>query len=146
MSSIQPTPGSEAIRSSSASSSARDGIRAGTEKFTSAFAAGDAGAIAECYTSDAQVMPANSDAVRGQDAIANFWRSVIESGIAGVRIDTSEIETEGDLAVEGGRYTLIGADGGTLDFGKYLVVWHREGTGWKIHRDIWTTSRPAAAA
>jgi hypothetical protein len=39
---------------------------------------------------------------------------------------------------------LSGADGGALDNGKYVVVWHRDAGTWKLHRDIWTTSQPAA--
>ena len=34
----------------------------------------------------------------------------------------------------------------TADSGKYLVVWKNDGGSWKLHRDIWTTSQPAAAA
>ena len=46
-------------------------------------------------------------------------------------------------AVEIGQYTLGGADGTTIDQGKYLVVWKNDGGNWKLHRDIWNTSRPA---
>lgn len=67
-------------------------------------------------------------------------------GIADVRLETADVETAGNLAVEVGRYTLSGADGGMVDNGKYIVVWHHDGGSWKLHRDIWTTSRPAASA
>jgi hypothetical protein len=67
----------------------------------------------------------------------------MKMGVADVRLETVELEGQGDLAVEGGRYALLGADGGALDRGKYIVVWHRVGDSWKLHRDIWTTSQPA---
>jgi uncharacterized protein (TIGR02246 family) len=110
----------------------------------SAFRAADANGVASCYTSDAQLLPANSEPVSGTSAIASFWRGVMGMGIAQVKLDTVEVESQGDLAVEVGRYTLAGADGGALDNGKYVVVWHRERGAWKLHRDIWTTNRPAA--
>ena len=56
-------------------------------------------------------------------------------GIADVRLESAEVEAQGPLAVEVGRYSLAGADGGTLDQGKYLVVWHRDDAGaWRLHR------------
>lgn len=148
MSSVQPTtPASESTRSSSlASSSVRDGVAAANANFVAAFASGDSTAVAACYTADAQLLPANSDVVTGRDAIDRFWRGIIEKGIAEVRLETAEVESSGDLATEVGRYALAGADGGTIDLGKYVVVWHRDGGTWKIHRDIWTTSQPAPQA
>ena len=70
----------------------------------------------------------------------------MKMGIADVKLETVELESQGDLAVEVGRYILAGADGGAIDNGKYIVVWHHDGGTWKLHRDIWTTSRPAQGA
>jgi ketosteroid isomerase-like protein len=54
------------------------------------------------------------------------------------------VEGHGETAHEIGRYTLKTGTGEVADSGKYLVVWKQEGGAWKLHRDIWTTSRPAA--
>jgi uncharacterized protein (TIGR02246 family) len=121
----------------------REAIEAANANFMAAFRAADAGAVADCYTSDAQLLPAHSEPVVGKAAIEGFWRSVMGMGIASAKLETQELEAQGDLAVEVGRYTLGGADGGALDAGKYVVVWHRDAGTWKLHRDIWTTSRPA---
>jgi uncharacterized protein (TIGR02246 family) len=126
--------------------SSRDAIVAANARFLDALRTADAARIAACYTADAQVMPAHSDVITGSDAIASFWVSVMGSGIADARLETTEVEFQGELAVEVGRYSLTGADGGLLDSGKYVVAWHREGGAWKLHRDIWTTSRPAPGA
>jgi len=147
MSSIHPTPPApESSRATLSGSAVRDAIGAVNARFMSAFADGDAAAVADCYTPDAQLLPANSDVVTGTNPIASFWRGVMRTGISEARLETTEVEAQGDLAVEVGRYTLTGADGGTVDLGKYVVVWHRAGAGWKVHRDIWTTSRPAPQA
>lgn len=144
MSSIEPTrtaPESPSLTRPVAG--VRDAIVAAGARFMTAFRAGDAAAVAACYTRDAQLLPANSDAVAGTAAITAFWRDIIAAGIADVRLETIDVESQGDLAVEQGRYALTGADGGPVDEGKYLVLWHRDGGEWKLHRDIWTTSRPA---
>jgi ketosteroid isomerase-like protein len=43
-----------------------------------------------------------------------------------------------------GDHTLKTAGGQVADAGKYLVIWKQEIGAWKLHRDVWTTSRPAA--
>jgi uncharacterized protein (TIGR02246 family) len=150
MSSFEPTPRtSDATRASSSSAGApaqREAIDVANAQFMSAFRAADAGACADCYTRDAQLLPANSEPVSGTDAIASFWGGAMRMGIADVKLETVELESQGDLAVEVGRYILAGADGGAIDNGKYVVVWHRDGGTWKLHRDIWTTNRPAPGA
>ena len=145
MSSIEP---SATTRAASASASAvaapRDAIAAAIGRFMAAFREQDAEAVAACYTSDAQLLPAHSDAIVGREAITGFWRGAMSSGIAAAQLQTLDVDAAGDLAVETGRYELAGADGRALDAGKYLVAWHRDrGGAWRIHRDIWTTSRPA---
>jgi uncharacterized protein (TIGR02246 family) len=147
MSSVESTPSSQTTsRTTSSGSGARVAIDAANANFMAVFRASDAAAVADCYTSDAQLLPANSEPVSGKSAIESFWRSVMGMGIASVKLDTVELESQGDLAVEVGRYVLAGADGGALDNGKYVVVWHREAGTWKLYRDIWTTSRPAAGS
>jgi uncharacterized protein (TIGR02246 family) len=126
--------------------SPRDAIEAANARFMAAFGTADPAAIAACYTADAQLLPANSDLVSGKEAIARFWGGALASGIAGARLETAEVEARDDLAVEVGRYSLTAADGGMLDNGKYVVVWHQDAGSWKMHRDIWTTNRPAPGA
>jgi len=145
MSTAQPaSPTRDTASAMHGASSPRAAIEAANARVMSAFRAGDAAALAACYTPDAQLLPANSEAVSGSDAIQRFWSGAIAAGIADARLETAEVEAQGPLAVEVGRYTLAGADGGTLDQGKYVVAWHRDDAGaWRLHRDIWTTNRPA---
>ena len=115
-------------------------VAAGNLRFMEAFRTRDDHGVTACYTSDAQLLPAGSDVVSGADAIRAYWRAAMTAGIADVRLETVEVESRADLAVEVGRYALLGADAGTIDHGKYLVVWRREGGQLRLHRDIWTTS------
>jgi hypothetical protein len=50
----------------------------------------------------------------------------------------------GDLAYEVGTYAMKMKNGKVADRGKYCVVWKRVKGQWFLHRDIWSTSMPAA--
>lgn len=102
---------------------------------------GDAAGMAACYTTEGELLPPGSDRVAGHDGIEAFWSAVMDMGIASARLETVELEDRGDTAIEVGRYALGTADGEVADEGKYLVVWKNENGGWKLHRDIWNTSR-----
>jgi ketosteroid isomerase-like protein len=123
---------------------ARAAVEAANGKFSSAFAAGKAADVAAHYSADAQAFPPNGDIVAGRAAIQNLWQGVMDSGVKGVKLTTLELTPRGDIAYEVGKYELAGQGGNVLDRGKYVVVWKRESGRWKIHRDIWNTSMPAA--
>lgn len=125
-------------------SAPRSGIEATNREFMEAFGRGDAAGVARLYTDAGQLLPANSDFVSGTTAIQSFWQGAMDMGLKEVVLETLEVEGHGDTAHEVGRYTLKAAGGEVADAGKYLVVWKREDGTWKLHRDIWTTSRPAA--
>lgn len=120
-------------------------IQALDEQFAAAVAAGDAAAVAALYTEDGMLLPPNGDFVSGKAAIQSFWRSVMDMGVASAKLTVVEAESFGDTAWEIGRYNLYTAAGDAIDEGKYIVVWQRTEAGWRLHRDIWNSSRPAAA-
>ena len=118
-------------------------IAAANQKFMETFARQDAAGMAGLYTGDGQLLPANSDFVTGTEAIEQFWGGAMAMGMKTAKLETIELESHGDTAVEVGRYTLGGEGGQTLDQGKFVVVWKNDGGDWKLHRDIWTSSLPA---
>jgi ketosteroid isomerase-like protein len=67
-------------------------------------------------------------------------------GIKEARLETVEVEAQGNLAYEIGRFVLSvqrqGGDGTTL-IGKYVVVWKSLGGSWRLHVDIWNTNGSA---
>lgn len=142
MSSTGQSMAAEARESSLAGDGARAEIESANARFMEAFGAGDAAGVGACYTRDAQLLPANSDAIQGTDAITAFWKGAMGLGIATARLETAEVESFGNTAVEVGRYTLGAADGAPIDRGKYIVIWQRGSGEWKLHRDMWTTSMP----
>jgi ketosteroid isomerase-like protein len=122
----------------------RAGIEAANRQFMEAFRRGDAASVAQLYTERAKLLPANSDFVVGATEIQRFWQGAMDLGLKEAVLETLEVESYGDTAHEVGRYTLKAAGGELADRGKYLVIWKHEGSAWKLHRDIWTTSGPAA--
>jgi uncharacterized protein (TIGR02246 family) len=118
----------------------RSEIEAANKLWEAAASRSDGPGVAALYTDDAQLLPAQSDFVTGTEAIGQFWQAVFDSGVKGVSLVTLEVENHGDTANEVGKLEIRGADGKVLDHGKYVVIWKKEGTSWKLHRDIWTTS------
>ena len=49
---------------------------------------------------------------------------------------TQEVEVDGDGAWECGTSEWVQPDGQVVDRGKYIVIWKRTESGWKLHRDI----------
>lgn len=127
-----------------AQQSARTAIEANTKQFTEAFNKGDAAAVANLYTTDARMLPPNSEIVEGRANIQKFWQDAISAGMKLGSLETLHVETQGNIAVEIGHYTTTIAAGGTTitDKGKYVVVWKREGGSWKLAIDIFNTSVP----
>jgi uncharacterized protein (TIGR02246 family) len=118
----------------------RSEIEAANKMFEAAVSRSDGTGVAALYTDNGQLLPAQSDFVTGTEAIGQFWQAVFDSGVKGVSLVTVEIESHGDTAYEVGKLEIRGAGGKVLDHGKYVVIWKKEGTSWKLHRDIWTTS------
>ena len=122
---------------------ARAAIEAANAKFSEAFARGDAKALAAMYTPDAIAFPPDSEMIRGNEAIGEFWKATRDSGVRGAALTTVEVGRSGDFAYEVGKVSLTIQPAGkepTTAIAKYMVVWKRQGDGsWKLHRDIWNS-------
>ena len=119
-------------------------IRVADDQFSAAFAEHDAQALASLYTADAKLLPPNSDFVAGRAAIQTFWQGVMDAGVAAAALTIEEVVGTDSLAVDVGRYVLSDSAGSTIDEGKYMVWWRRTPEGWRLHRDIWNSSRPSS--
>jgi uncharacterized protein (TIGR02246 family) len=117
----------------------RDAVEAANRAFVEAFLAGDAKAVSELYTADAQVIAPGAPVAKGRDAIAAFWAGSMKT-TRNVRLETGTVESDGALAFEDGVVHLEGNDG-SRSSARYLVVWRREGTRWRMQRDIWNAAQ-----
>ena len=112
------------------------------QEFMAAFARGDGAGIAALYTADGQLLQPNGDIISGRQAIARYWQGAIESGLRRMQLETVEVEGVGRMASEVGRYTVFGGEGQAIETGKYVVLWKREGSRWRLYRDIWNSNTP----
>ena len=122
---------------------AQAAIEAANAKFSEAFARGDAKALSAMYTSDAIAFPPDSEMIRGNGAIGEFWKATRDGGVQSAALTTIDVGRSGDVAYEVGKVSLTILSAGkepTTAMAKYLVVWKRQVDGsWKLHRDIWNS-------
>jgi uncharacterized protein (TIGR02246 family) len=124
----------------------RSEIEAANAEWAKQYNAGNAAGVTALYTDDAKAMPPNSDFATGKAGITAVWQGMMDSGAKSGKLTTVEVMGSGDSAVEVGTYEVMDKDGKTLDKGKYMVHWKKVGSAWKLHRDIWNSSMPAAPA
>lgn len=116
--------------------------------FMGAVEAADAGSLVSAfYAEDAVLMPPNQPAVEGATAIEKVFGGLMAAGLRRARLETTRIESAGDLAYGRGRYRLeispVGAQT-VVDIGKYVVVYRRDSQGgWRAIVDIFNTDLEA---
>jgi uncharacterized protein (TIGR02246 family) len=110
--------------------------------FETAFNKGDFAAVAGMYTEDAYLLPSGSAMTRGRANIQAFWTKAGEA-IAQAKLTTVDVKPLGsDAAREIGTFALTtkGAQPQQLT-GKYVVVWQKVGSDWKLATDIWNSDK-----
>ena len=122
-------------------------IHALRDQFVAAFNAGDAAAVANCYTDDAILMLAHYPAFAGKQAIQGAFQSLFQTGAIKLTMTAQEIQIAGDWAYERGysSMTVMPKAGNQpiQDSRKYLVILKRLPDGsWKAHRDTDSSNLP----
>ena len=116
-------------------------IRQQLNAFMDAFRKGDSAAIASHYASDALLMPPNSSALQGS-AIAAYWGEGFRMGLKDLKLSISELYGDDNYYNEVGTYEVFMENNQSVDKGKYVVVWKKDGDQWKMYRDIWNSDMP----
>ncbi|EMR03867.1 YybH family protein [Cesiribacter andamanensis] len=119
-------------------------IRKANDAFEATFSRGDANGMAGLYTEQGSLLPTGTQIIQGREGIRHFWQSAMDAGIKEARLNTLEVEEQGDTAIEVGHYTLKGENSTPIDEGKYLVVWKQQNGNWKLHKDIWNSNQSPA--
>ncbi len=125
-----------------AQGAARTAIEAANKRFMAALAKGDAAALASLYTEDAELFPPGAPPVKGKAGIQQYWKGAIDAGLKHLALTTRTVEAHGDTAHEIGTAAMKDDAGAVTGTGKYVVIWKRVGSDWKLHHDIWNMDAP----
>lgn len=118
-------------------------IREVNRKLSRDLAAGNIDGVAACYSPDAQFLVPNMPSVVGRVGIKGVYLGMFRSGATNLVLSTKKVNGYGNFLEEVGTYTLSTSTGKQLDQGKYLVVWRKEASQWKLHSDCFNTDLPA---
>jgi ketosteroid isomerase-like protein len=98
--------------------------------------------VVALYAKDGCRMPPNAETAHGSEAILTNLKNGKENGAAKIKVTITSAETTGDMGYGAGTFELMGADGNTIDKGKWMNVSKKVNGAWKIQCDIWNSSMP----
>jgi uncharacterized protein (TIGR02246 family) len=112
------------------------------EAFVAAFNKGDFAAVGSMYTEDAYLLPPGSEMAKGRSNVQAFWTKAGEA-IGDIKLTTVDVKALGpDSAREVGTFSLITKGQQRQQMtGKYVVVWQKVGSDWKLATDIWNSNK-----
>lgn len=117
-------------------------INANITAFSAALMAGDTLAVNNAYTSDGKILP-NGSPILADESLREYWNKGIRNGqiYFNHKVTPSEIKIIGDHAYDYGYYEGESGKGDKRSKwkGKYIIIWRKLGTDWKIYLDIWNS-------
>jgi uncharacterized protein (TIGR02246 family) len=117
-------------------------IEAVNAKWMDFFNKGDFAGIASLYTDDATAFPRGFAMVKGRAAIEAMWKSMAEK-VSDRKVTTLDVKPLGPSAArEIGTFSLKTKSEKPQEVtGKYVVVWEKVGSDWKLAADIWNDGK-----
>ena len=117
-------------------------IEAVNAKWIDFFNKGDFAGVASLYLDDATAFPPGSAMVKGRAAIEALWKSMAEQ-VTDPKLTTLDVKALGQSAArEIGTFSLRTKGPRPQEVtGKYLVVWEKVGSEWKLAADIWNDGK-----
>lgn len=111
-------------------------------QLTTAYWKRDTTALASLYTDDGMIWPPGSEPVKGKELIRDFWQSMMDIGIADIKMEVLETDSIQHTIIEMSRFLLLGSDLSKLDHGNRLMIWKQTESGWKLSKDIFCSNQP----
>jgi len=117
-------------------------IEAVNAKWIEFFNKGDFAGVASLYANDATAFPPGSAMVQGGAAIGAMWKSMAEK-VGDPKLTTFDVKPLGPSAArEIGTFSLKTKGAKPQEVtGKYVVVWEKVGSDWKLAADIWNDGK-----
>lgn len=110
------------------------------KEFSKAYVNADYDKLSKYYSVDGKIFPAGADIIVGHEAIKKRWTLPKGVTIQSHKVSPKEIKIIDNYAYDYGYYkgASISKKGETNSFkGKYVIVWRKDGSEWKIYLDIW---------
>lgn len=111
------------------------------KRFADAVIKGDSATLVSLYHPDAAVYAPNMEKTDAK-TMASLMTGMPKMGITSFNLDAKEVYRGDDVVTEVGVYEM-GDGKKTIDKGKYIVVWKKDGDTWKLFRDIWNSDFPS---
>lgn len=117
-------------------------VQQASQKFASAMSSGDGAAAAEMFADGAVVLPPGKPALRTKPEIQRFLGAMAR-GVQNLQFKSDDVKPMGDSAARelgSMSFKTKGRNGQSArDINaKYLLVWERSGTDWKIGAEMWS--------
>lgn len=119
------------------------------QRYMAAVAAKDVDALLTQYAADARLLPSNGPRADGPEAIRKAWTDFLNTPGLSLASTSGDITVSeaGDMAVDVGTYQMnIAGPGGQpiQDVGKYVTIFKKVGTEWKISVETFNSDVPVA--
>ena len=110
--------------------------------FIDRFNKSDGSGVAALYADDAVVLPPGAGIVKGRSEIQAFWQKAAET-LGDLKLTTLDVKPIGENALrETGHFSMRTKTSPPQDVaGKYVVIWERVGSEWKLGTDIWNEGK-----
>jgi uncharacterized protein (TIGR02246 family) len=125
---------------------ARKAIEAADSLFITLMNKGDVTGMANCYTTDAQMMAPNSPTVKGRSNIQAAMMTYIESGATKMNVQINNVWGDEETLVSEGTMSFSTNDGQMVDKSKYITIYKKEDGRWKMFRDCFNSDLSLATA
>ena len=106
-----------------------------TSAWTSAYNAGDAKALIALYAEDAALSTVQDGTINGRSSIEFYWMRDFGGAKPSSTLTLTDVYLAGEMAHLEGDYKV--ADSGRITEGRYIQLWMRDDSGWRIHREMW---------
>ena len=106
-----------------------------TSSWTSAYNAGSVEALIALYAEDAALSSVQNGTISGRPAIESYWLRDVGGAKPSSTLTLTDVYIAGEMAHLEGDYTVT--DSGRVTEGRYIQLWMRDASGWRIHREMW---------
>ncbi|GGA97634.1 hypothetical protein GCM10011511_21210 [Puia dinghuensis] len=106
------------------------------------FVKNDSSIFINSYAENACILAPNAPAACGREAFAKFFRSAYQDyGLRNGKFITTNVYGDGkEYVTEEGFWQSFNAKGELFDDGKFLVLWKKTKSGWKMFRDSFSSN------